>query len=90
MRCIVQDFVFDSGRSSVSHRPEEAFAHGMQRRPEPGRREDATFALGRCYKNGIGTEENPDKALEWFTKGAENNEPIVLQKWGWLMNTVVG
>lgn len=61
-------------------RPEEAFAW-YAKAAERGDG-DAIFALGRCYKNGIGTEENPDKALEWFTKGAENNEPRCLTEMG--------
>ena len=43
---------------------------------------EGIFALGRCYKQGIGTEEDWDKALEWFGKGAEKNESRCLTELG--------
>ena len=43
---------------------------------------DAIFALGRCYKEGIGTAEDWDKALEWFGKGAEKEESRCLTELG--------
>lgn len=33
---------------------------------------EAQYALGWCYCNGIGVEKNPQKAVEWFYKAADN------------------
>ena len=61
-------------------KPEEAFA--WYTKAAEADDNDAIFALGRCYREGIGTEENWDKALEWFSKGAEKNEARCLTELG--------
>lgn len=61
-------------------KPEEAQACYMKA-AEAGDNE-GIFAVGRCYRDGVGTEQNWDKAIEWFTKGAEKNEPSCLTELG--------
>ena len=61
-------------------KPEEAFA--WYTKAAEADDNDAIFALGRCYKEGIGTAEDWDKALEWFSKGAEKNEARCLTELG--------
>lgn len=60
--------------------PEEAFA--WYTKAAMADENEGIFALGRCYKQGIGTEEDWDKALEWFGKGAEKNESRCLTELG--------
>ena len=61
-------------------KPEEAFA--WYTKAAEADDNDAIFALGRCYKEGIGTAEDWDKALEWFGKGAEKEESRCLTELG--------
>ena len=63
---------FDVGRTRSLHAIKAAMAD----------ENEGIFALGRCYKQGIGTEEDWDKALEWFGKGAEKNESRCLTELG--------
>ena len=32
---------------------------------------DAMFIVGRCYQDGVGTEKDMDKAMEWLKKAAD-------------------
>lgn len=43
-------------------------------------------ALGNCYYNGDGiiNDSDPDKALEYYNKGAEYNLPVALANAGWI------
>ena len=45
-------------------KPEEAFA--WYTKAAMADENEGIFALGRCYKQGIGTEEDWDKDLDWF------------------------
>ena len=35
----------------------------------------AQFAVGLCLNNGTGTEKNPEQAMEWFRKAADQGNP---------------
>ena len=42
---------------------------------EAGNR-DAAFYLASCYKNGWGTEANPEEAFRWFSVAAEAGDTV--------------
>ena len=37
---------------------------------------DAAFFLASCFKNGWGTEVNPEEAFRWFSYAAEGGDPV--------------
>lgn len=73
MRCSVLVFIWK--KVFLAKQTEEAFA--WYTKAAEADDNDAIFALGRCYKEGIGTAEDWDKALEWFGKGRRRKSPVV-------------
>ncbi len=43
---------------------------------------DAQFIIGQCYYDGLGIEKDMAKAISWFRKAADNNEPRAQYKLG--------
>ena len=40
----------------------------------------SSFILGDCYENGFGTEKNLEKAFEYYSIAAEDDEPYFINK----------
>ena len=43
---------------------------------------EAQYHVGMMYNNGIGTQQNPKQAFEWFQKSAASNDPLGAYKLG--------
>ena len=43
---------------------------------------EAQYHLGMMYNNGLGTDKDPRKAIEWFRKAADAGEPLAAYKVG--------
>ena len=43
---------------------------------------EAQYHLGMMYNNGIGTDKDPNKAYEWFTKAESSGDPLGAYKLG--------
>lgn len=43
---------------------------------------EAQYHVGMMYNNGIGTQQNPKQAFEWFQKAAASNDPLGAYKLG--------
>jgi len=43
---------------------------------------EAQYHVGMMHNNGIGTEQNPKQAFEWFQKSAASNHPLGAYKLG--------
>lgn len=43
---------------------------------------NSIYDLGRCYRYGVGTSENPDKAIEYYTMAAEAGSPKAMVELG--------
>jgi TPR repeat protein len=43
---------------------------------------EAQYHVGMMYNNGIGTQQNPRQAFEWFQKSAASNDPLGAYKLG--------
>lgn len=54
---------------SVELKEDESPFEGYLRKAKAGDT-SAMFLVGRCYKDGVGTEVNLDEARKWFNKGA--------------------
>src|SRR5690349_18187446 len=44
----------------------------------------AAWLLGRCYKDGIGTERDQLKARQLLKQGADSGDPFAMVELGWL------
>ena len=43
---------------------------------------EAQYHVGMMYNNGIGTQQDPKQAFEWFQKAAASNDPLGAYKLG--------
>jgi hypothetical protein len=43
---------------------------------------EAQYHVGMMYNNGIGTQQDPKQAFEWFQKSTESNDPLGAYKLG--------
>src|SRR5436190_15698737 len=43
---------------------------------------EAQYHVGMMYNNGIGTQQDPRQAFEWFQKSAASNDPLGAYKLG--------
>lgn len=54
----------------------EALEKGLALYPADGEAGRACLALGDCFREGFGTERDPEKALKWYKKGEEKGQSL--------------
>lgn len=54
---------------------DEARAFALNAKAAAGGHHDAVLAMGWFYANGVGVEQNTQKAREWFRRSARQSEP---------------
>jgi TPR repeat protein len=75
---ILAGVLFVSGCSKTKYEPEK-YSADLVKRAEAGNA-PAQFSLGLCYQEGEGVAKNEKEAISWYSKSAEQGNPLAQLK----------